>query len=233
MERSFFKSICLLVCLLGMTAGNFAQETGTTTPAPQQKPDALRSYRMGRDLELQGRIDEANQRYEEAVQICMQEIAQNATNMDSYTVLTWALLRQKKYNEVLEWGTQGLRVNPNDYRVVETMGEAHFFLRNYDKCLQFMQRYINGAPQGERVSVAYFFMGEVYRLQKKWNHADMAYSMAVRLEPNMPIWWFRLGFVLEALNDFPNAQKAYERAVKLNPTFKDALEGLERIKRRG
>ncbi|MEJ5187694.1 MAG: hypothetical protein WHT84_00630, partial [Breznakiellaceae bacterium] len=129
MKHTFFKSLWLLVGILGITAGSLAQETGPATPASQQKPDALRSYRMGRDLEVQGRIDEANQRYEEAVQICKQEIAQNATNMDSYTVLTWALLRQKKYSEVLEWGTQGLRVNPNDYRVIETMGEAHFFLR--------------------------------------------------------------------------------------------------------
>ncbi|MCX7655094.1 MAG: tetratricopeptide repeat protein [Treponemataceae bacterium] len=233
MKHVFFKSVWLVLVVLEGAMGGFAQETGFTPQAPQQKPDALRSYRMGRDLEIQGRIDEANQRYEEAVQICKQEIAQNATNMDSYTVLTWALLRQKKYSDVLEWGAQGLRVNPNDYRVIETMGEAHFFLRNYDKCLEFMQRYISGAPQGERVSVAYFFMGEVYRLQKKWNHADMAYSMAVRLEPNMPIWWFRLGFVLETLNDFSNAQRAYERAVKLHPTFKDAQDGLERLRRRG
>ena len=109
-------SISLLLCLTNIFV------------SAQEKPDALKSYRIGRDLEVQGRMSDANTRYEEAVQICKQEIAQNATNMDSYTVLTWALLRQKKYTEVIEWAQKGLKVNPGDYRVIETMGEAYFYL---------------------------------------------------------------------------------------------------------
>jgi tetratricopeptide (TPR) repeat protein len=198
----------------------------------QEKPDALKSYRIGRDLEVQGRMNDANARYEEAVQICKQEIAQNATNMDSYTVLTWALLRQKKYNEVVEWAQKGLKVNPSDYRVIETMGEAYFYLNQYDLSLKNMQKYIEVAPNAERVSVAYFFMGEVYRIKQKYNHADIAYTTAVRLEPNMPIWWYRLGSVREALGDYAGSLTAYERAVKLNPAYKEALEGADRVKKR-
>ncbi|AEJ18306.1 tetratricopeptide repeat protein [Gracilinema caldarium] len=198
----------------------------------QEKPDALKSYRIGRDLEVQGRMSDANARYDEAVQICKQEIAQNATNMDSYTVLTWALLRQKKYNEVIEWAQKGLKVNPSDYRVIETMGEAYFYLNQYDFSLKNMQKYIEAAPNAERVSVAYFFMGEVYRIKQKYNHADIAYSTAVRLEPNMPVWWYRLGSVREALGDYAGSLSAYERAVKLNPSYKEALDGADRVKKR-
>jgi tetratricopeptide (TPR) repeat protein len=198
----------------------------------QDKPDALRTYRLGRDLEAQGRQADAMARYDEAVTICETEISQNATNMDSYTVLVWSLLRQKKYREVVEWGQKGLKINANDFRVVETMGEAYFFLTNYKEALKAMSRYVDGAPQGERVSVAYFFMGEIYRIQKQNRHADIAYTTAVKLEPSMPLWWFRLGSVREASGEYAAAVTAYERAVALSPSYKEAVEALDRAKKR-
>jgi tetratricopeptide (TPR) repeat protein len=196
-----------------------------------QRPDALRSYRIGRDLESRSRMDEANQYYNEAVRICMGEINQNSANMDSYTVLTWTLQRQRKYAEVITWGERGLRINANDYRIVETMGEAYFYLDRYDDSLRSMQRYVNFVPQGERTSVAYFFIGEIFRYQKKYHRADIAYTTAVRLEPNSALWWYRLGSVRESAGELSPAIEAYQRALRLNPGYREASEGLSRSQR--
>ncbi|MDR2110727.1 MAG: tetratricopeptide repeat protein [Spirochaetaceae bacterium] len=212
-----------LCALLAFAAPLFSQTDALT-------PDALRSYRIGRDMEARGRMEDANAYYDEAVRICISEIARNAANMDSYTVLTWTLQRQGKYADVISWGERGLQLS-NDYRVVETMGEAYFYLSNFDNSLRFMQRYVNALPQGERASVAYFFIGEIYRLQKKFQHADIAYTTAVRLEPNMPLWWFRLGSVREAAGEFALAIEAYEQALRLNPNYREATEGLARSRR--
>ncbi|MDR1373814.1 MAG: tetratricopeptide repeat protein [Treponema sp.] len=201
-------------------------QTGET-----QRPDALRSYRIGRDLEARNRTGDANVYYDEAVQICTEELSRNPASMDSYTVLTWALQRQGKYGDVISWGDRGLRINPNDYRIVETMGEAYFYLSNYSNSLRFFQRYVNALPQGERTPTAYFFIGEIYRLQQKFQHADIAYTTAVRLEPNVALWWFRLGSVREASGEFAPAIEAYEQALKLNPNYRDATEGLARSRR--
>jgi len=198
----------------------------------QDKPDALKTYRLGRDLEAMGRTADAGARYDEAVRVCREEITQNATNMDSYTVLTWALLRQKKYTEVIDWGQRGLKINPNDYRVIETLGEAYFFLDNYRESLRYMQKYVDAAPQGERVSVAYFFIGEIYRLQQRFQHADIAYTTAVKLEPGMSLWWYRLATVRESAGENPGAVQAYEQALRLNPSYKEAQQGLERAKKK-
>lgn len=198
----------------------------------QEKPDALKTFRQGRDFEAQGRMADANARYDTAAAICKDEIAQNAANMDSYAVLTWTLLRQKKYRETIEWGMKGLKVNPNDYRVIESLGEAYFYLDDYKESLKQMQKYVDAAPQGERVSVAYFFMGEIYRIQRKPKHADIAYTTAVKMEPGIALWWYRLGMAREQAAEFASAAAAYERAVALNPSHKEAAEGLERVRRR-
>jgi len=198
----------------------------------QDKPDALKTYRQGRDFEAQGRTSDANERYDSAVRICKDEIAQNATNMDSYAVLTWALLRQKKYRDTIDWGLKGLKVNQNDYRVIESLGEAYFYVDDYKESLRHMQKYVDSAPQGERVSVAYFFMGEIYRIQRRPKHADIAYTTAVKMEPNISLWWYRLGMAREQGAEYASAAAAYERALALNPSYKEASEALDRVKKR-
>jgi tetratricopeptide (TPR) repeat protein len=203
-------------------------QTGQDSRQNSARPDALRSYRIGRDLEAQSRPDEANQYYNEAVRICLDEINQNSTNMDSYTVLTWTLQRQQKYAEVISWGERGLRINGNDYRITETMGEAYFYLNRFEDSLRSMQRYVNSVPQGERTPVAYFFIGEIFRLQRKFFKADIAYTTAVRLDPGSALWWYRLGSVRESVGDLDPAIEAYQRALRLNPNYREAREGLER-----
>jgi tetratricopeptide (TPR) repeat protein len=216
-------SLCLLI-----GAGPVFSQTGPDPRQSSARPDALRSYRIGRDLEAQSRTDEANQYYNEAVRICLDEINQNSTNMDSYTVLTWTFQRQQKYAEVISWGNRGLRINGNDYRIIETMGEAYFYLNRFDDSLRSMERYVNSVPQGERTPVAYFFIGEIYRLQRKYFKADIAYTTAVRLDPGSALWWYRLGSVRESVGDLSPAIEAYQRALRLNPNYREAREGLER-----
>jgi tetratricopeptide (TPR) repeat protein len=220
--RIFFASVMMFIFILPVFSQN----------SVPQRPDALRNYRIGRDLEAQNRMGEASVYYDEAVRICLNEINQNAANMDSYTVLTWTLQRQGKYQEVLNWGQRGLQINANDNRIIETLGEASFYLDNYNQSLGYMQRYIDSAPQGDRVSVAYFFMGEIYRLRTQYFHADIAYTTAVRLEPNIALWWYRLGTVRESLGDYRPAMEAYQRAVNLNPNYREAVDGLARSRAR-
>jgi tetratricopeptide (TPR) repeat protein len=211
-----------------LSVGPAFSQTGQDSRQNSARPDALRSYRIGRDLEARDRAEEANQYYNEAVRICLDEINQNSTNMDSYTVLTWTLQRQRKYAEVISWGERGLRINGNDYRIVETMGEAYFYLNRFDDSLRCMQRYVNSVPQGERTSVAYFFIGEIFRLQRKFFKADIAYTIACRLDPGSALWWYRLGTVRESVGDLSPAIEAYQRALRLNPNYREAREGLER-----
>lgn len=192
---------------------------------------ARQKFNAGRDLESKNRMDEAGSFYSEAVELCLDEIARNARNEMSYVILTWTLQRQRKYADVLEWGGRGLRVNPDNYPLIEVMGEAYFYLEDYDRSLRCMEHYANAVPRGDRVSTAYFFIGEIFRLKKKYLHADIAYSTALRLEPNLPLWWYRLGLVMEALREYPRAIDAFERAVRLRPGYPEAGQGLARVKK--
>jgi tetratricopeptide (TPR) repeat protein len=192
--------------------------------------DALETYRLGRELEGKNRMEDANVFYTEAVQLCMNEISSGIATMDTYAVLTWTFQRQRKYSDVIRYGRQALNIR-SDNRIIETMGEAYFYNGNYDLSLSSMQRYISNLPEGDRAPVAYFFMGEIFKLQSKFNYADIAYTAALRLEPNMALWWYRLGLVRESAGQLNYAAEAYEGALKINPSYSNAVEALARVRK--
>jgi tetratricopeptide (TPR) repeat protein len=218
----------MLIFSLSVLRG-FSQAPGAAS-GTRPSPGALQSYRSGRDLEARERMQDAEFYYNEAVRICTDEISRNAATRDSYTVLAWTLQRQRKYADVIIWGERGLRLFADEYRIMETMGEAYFYLDDYDNSLRFMQRYVNFLPQGERASVAYFFIGEIYRLRRKYRHADIAYTTAVRLEPGVALWWYRLGTVRESAGDKGPAATAYDQALRLNPNYQQARDGAARLR---
>jgi cytochrome c-type biogenesis protein CcmH/NrfG len=76
-------------------------------------------------------------------------------------------------------------------------------------------------------------IGEIFRLRGQYRRADIAYTTAVRLEPGLALWWYRLGSVREAAGDLAPAAEAYERAVRLNPNYREANDGLTRARRQG
>ncbi|MDR2479426.1 MAG: tetratricopeptide repeat protein [Treponema sp.] len=202
--------------------------------APGGQPlTAMQNYRLGRDLEARNRMTDANVYYNEAIRICQDEVSRNAAIRDTYTVITWAMQRQSRYNDVITWGERGLRVFPGEFRIVETMGEAYFYLGDYNRSLSLMQRYANAMPEGERISTAYFFIGEIHRMARKYRHADIAYTTAVRFEPGLALWWYRLGSVRELAGDAAPAIAAYQEVLKLNPNYREAREGMARLANSG
>ena len=222
----FLRPPVFLLLLLGLLASGQAANAQNNNSS-----DPLWNYRTGRDMESRSRMYEAEYFYSQAVRICNDEISRNTATRDTYAALTWTLQRQRKYQDVITWGERGLRLFSDEYRIVETMGEAYFYLDDYDESLRAMQRYTNAVPQGERTSVAYFFIAEVYRLRRQFRHSDIAYSTAVKLQPGVALWWYRLGTVREAAGDFSQAVEAYEQALRLNPNYREASEGLARSRR--
>jgi tetratricopeptide (TPR) repeat protein len=180
----------------------------------QERPDALRLYNNGQ--------------YERAVEVCLDELEVMPRNMDSYAVLCWSLLRLRRYDEALEYALQGLEISRYDPRMVEVMGEVHYYKGNNLEALKWFEEYTVLSPTGPRIDSVYYFMGEIFIRLGEYHHADISLTTAVYHTPSVARWWARLGYSREMAEDYRHAIEAYDEALRLNPNLSDASRGKRR-----
>jgi tetratricopeptide (TPR) repeat protein len=184
--------------------------------AAQQRAAALQEYRRGN--------------YEEAVRICKAEIAASPNNLESHVVLCWSLVGLGRYEEGRTYALAGRNISRYDPRIIESLGEVYYFQGRNNEALQYFQEYVNLAPQGARINMVYYYIGEIFIRQGRFRRADIALSTAVYYMPANAEWWFRLAYARENAGEIREAVNAYEKALSLNSQLADARRGLERVR---
>ena len=182
----------------------------------QQRADALLEYKQGN--------------FDRAIEICLAEIENMPRNMDSYTVLGWSYIKLGDYQKALDYGLAGLDISQHDIRVIEIVGEAYYYLGKNLQALEYFEDYTVLAPTGDRIELAYFYMGEIFIRLGEYNHADIAFSTAVYHFPNSARWWSRLGYAREMAEDYKHSLQAYESALELNSSYTEAVRGRDRVR---
>ncbi|MDD6653624.1 MAG: tetratricopeptide repeat protein [Treponema sp.] len=182
----------------------------------QTKQDALVLYNNGK--------------FREAILVCEAELQENPNRIESYVVMCWSLVKNKQYNEAEIRALDGLKISQYDLRLIEILGEARYYLGKNQAAMEQFERYVANAPEsGSRVGSAYYFMGEIYIRQAKYQHADMAFTAAVKKEPLLDKWWVRLGYAREMAKNYYEAMDAYDEALRLNSSSIDAERGRSRV----
>ncbi|MDR1506817.1 MAG: tetratricopeptide repeat protein [Treponema sp.] len=182
----------------------------------QQRPDALREYRNGN--------------FDRSVEICREEIVSNPGNLESHVVICWSLLALRRYDEARTFALAGVNISRYDPRIIEILGEVYYFQGYNNDALRYFQEYANLAPQGSRIDMVYYYIGELFIRLGKFYHADIALSTAVYHTPRNANWWARLAYARESAGEYEEAITAYERALSLNAQLSDARRGLERAR---
>ena len=182
----------------------------------QTKQDALVLYNNGK--------------FREAILVCEAELQENPNRIESYVVMCWSHVKNKQYNEAEIRALDGLKISQYDLRLIEILGEARYYLGKNQAAMEQFERYVANAPEsGSRVGSAYYFMGEIYIRQAKYQHADMAFTAAVKKEPLLDKWWVRLGYAREMAKNYYEAMDAYDEALRLNSSSIDAERGRSRV----
>ena len=187
----------------------------SVTAFPQDKDDALELYRTGD--------------YEGAIEVCRRELAEMPNRMDAHAVLGWSLVRLRRYEEALAASEEAFRVSRYDPRIIETAAEALFYLGRRNEALRYFEEYAAIAPTGGRIDLVYYYMGEIYIQQGRYNNADIAFSTALYHSPNIADWWARLGYARERAGELRFSLEAYNKALALNPNLEDAARGRTRV----
>lgn len=175
--------------------------------------------------------------YDRAVRVCLSELESESRTrtqkLDSYVVLCWSLLKANRYRDTVRYAQEGLKLNTNDARLIFTMGEAYFALKDYRNALDVLERYVRVAPTGDKLQQVYNYMGEVFLEWGENHHAVTAFATAVNIDPNVSALWANLGSAKEKINDIKGAKEAYRRALNLQSYNEKAKAGMERLEKAG
>ncbi|MGP1594801.1 MAG: tetratricopeptide repeat protein [Treponema sp.] len=213
MKRSYIaKNIYILIAICTVTI------CSVPSVFAQTRPDALVLYRAGK--------------YAEAIMVCRDEIAQQPKNLDSYVVLTWAMLANGQNQEAVPWIIQGRNISRYDPRLIESHALALYRLGNNHESLHLFEDYIAYAPNGTKLGEVYSYIGEIYLRLGQYRHADIAFSTAVQLDKLNSRWWTHLGYAREQAREYRPALQAYAAALQLNKNLIDAQKGYERVLKR-
>ncbi|MBP5568668.1 MAG: tetratricopeptide repeat protein [Treponema sp.] len=171
-----------------------------------------------------------NGKYRESVQVCEEELKENPYRIESYVVMCWSLVENKQYAEAEQRAKEGLAISPYEPRLIEILGEAQYYQGKNNAALEQFEKYVSNSNESAgRYGKAYFFMGEIYIKQGRYQHADIAFSTAVKAEPLIDNWWVRLGYAREMAGNYKEAMEAYDEALRLNSSSVDAAQGRNRI----
>ena len=172
-----------------------------------------------------------NGKYTESVQVCEEELKENPNRIESYVVMCWSLVKNKQYAEAEQRATEGLAISAYDLRLIEILGEARYYLGKNNGAMEQFQKYVaNANDSSSRLGTAYYFMGEIYIRQGRYQHADISLSSAVKKEPLIDTWWIRLGYAREMAGNYLESLEAYDEALRLNSSSVDASRGRDRVK---
>lgn len=204
--------------------------TAVATGGAASFPSANQLYQRGRQLQLAGKEAEATKAFASSLALTQKLVAAEPGNLDYVSLHVWNLFRLGRHAEVVSLAQKTL-VAARDYRIYETMGESLYFLDRNEDALEAFASYVELAPErDERMSSAYYFMGECLVRLKRYEHADIALSTATTMEKGMYYWWYRLGFVKELLGQYKKAYEAFGTSISLNAGFKPAQEARARVK---
>lgn len=171
--------------------------------------------------------------YDASIEQCEKEIAADSSRIDAYVILCWGLVKTKRYAQAKKRAEEGLAVSPYDLRLIEIYGESKYYLGDNAGALEQFQKYAARSNEnGARLGAAYYFMGEIYVRQSRFQHADISLSTAVKKEPLIDRWWSRLGYAREMAGNLRESINAYDEALRLNSTLLDAVNGRKRVSQR-
>lgn len=240
MRKSGFRTVAVSLMVAGFIitsptrpgAQNNDQKLPGQTQAAQlaSYQTAMQLFQRGRQLQLANKEAEAEKVFASSLSKTEKLLLAEPTNSDYLALKAANLFRLKRYQDVVSL-VQKNQDTRKDYRVIETLAESLYFLGQNEEALRTFSRYVELAPPNEeRMSSAYYYIGECYIRLKKYEHADIAFTTATTMEKQMYYWWYRLGYVKEMLGRYMKAYEAYGACLKLNPGFTPARDGQARVK---
>ena len=173
-----------------------------------RNPNCWLAYNnLGGYLYNEGRVKEAIEQYQKAIQI-------NPDYTDALDSLGVAFAAERRFDEAIECYRVSLRINPNDADVLNNLGvvladRGRFddAIENYHKALQISPNDVDALDN----------LGAALTGKGRFDEALGYYRQAIAIAPNFAAAQNNLGILLAKQGKTAEAIAHYQKAIELNP----------------
>jgi tetratricopeptide (TPR) repeat protein len=142
----------------------------------------------------------------------------------SYNNLGWYYQKQEEYEKAAEEYKAALRIDP--YMML-TLGGLVWIYLDYlgqmDSALTWSEKMIEAGPENPW---GYFYLGSTYVGIDNLERAEVEYSKARDLDPNLLLNQYRLAHVYRLQGEYDKAIEVFEEILRINPEETSAHYGL-------
>ncbi|HEX4713338.1 MAG TPA: tetratricopeptide repeat protein, partial [Ktedonobacteraceae bacterium] len=178
--------------------------------------NSLAHNNLGVALARQGKLPEAIQHFERALQL-------KPDYAEAYDNLGAALVRQGKLPEAIEQYERALQLKP-DY--VEACNNLGAVLADQGKVSEAVQYYKRALEVDPSYAEAYYNLGNVLAHQGKLPEAIQHYQRALQVNPDYAEACYNMGVALQGEGKVAEAVQQFEQAIQLKSDYVEALNNL-------
>lgn len=149
--------------------------------------------------------------YQPAYDVLKTAIAADTENFTLQQALLPVANQLTKYPEVIETGEKLLK-NHADVNVMNDMGQAYFYVKDYQKCIMMYKALEDMGVQNEGT---FYYMALSYRELKDYNKAEIYAQKTIdeAISKHTTLYYAALAGIYEAKNQYNEAATAYKRGL--------------------
>ncbi len=132
-------------------------------------------------------------------------------------------LRAKRYGRALEHLENAESLHPGDDDVSYYKGRAYDGVNDFKKA---EKSYKEAIQRNGNNALYYFYLGQLYFRQKKYNDSQKAFLKASQLDKKLTEAHFNRGVALERIGNIASAESEYRRSIKDKPAILGAFLNL-------
>lgn len=157
----------------------------------------------------------------------LEKVKNNPNDPKALTDLGWSYFKKGDYNQSLAYYKQALDKDKNYYPAHLNLGLAYQQVKKYELAIGSFKTAISLNTKSD---TAHINLGAVYNQSNKFQEAIDELNIADKASPGNVEVMYQLGFAYEGLQKFGEATDKYDGALKYDPNYEAAKQGLARVK---
>ncbi len=184
-------------------------DKSASVPDPSRPfaPEAIRNYNQGVELQQQGFLNQAIQKYKAALE------ADDRIER-AYCNLGLIYIAQKNFSKANDAFRKALAIKPNNPFSLNGMGSVYY---SKGKLQDAMERWKKAVEVDPNFFSAYFNMANAWKNERDLDKALENYVMTIKTSPNMADAYYEVGMIFQREKHPAQAQCMLAKAVQLAP----------------